>query len=109
MIVKYIGLLSVLFAGQACMADTLWSTKTKITNLYSTQETLIFATEYSNELSLCDNGRRFQLEPDADDYEVQVSVLIAAFMANKTIRMAIDDTQSADCDPKVNRFYVFQD
>lgn len=93
-------------AGFAFGDNIIWSGYTNISGLYATQGRLIFNTEYSNELSTCDGGKRFSFAFLADDYETQVAVLMAAFFSGKQINMAFDDEQGATCSPIINRFRV---
>ncbi|MEI8594379.1 hypothetical protein [Photobacterium sp. Hal280] len=89
-----------------------WSDTTRINWIYPTASGLIFATQdYSNkELSNCDNGHRFIIPRSTDNYEVMSSSMIAAFMADKRVKINIDgeSLSGAVCEPSINRFIVFK-
>lgn len=57
-------------------ANAGWTSSTKITNLYPTQNTLTFLTEVSIPGSTCDGGRRFHLPMSDPNYEVLSSALL---------------------------------
>lgn len=85
---------------------TITSTWTKVTQLYPTSAGLMFNTEYKNtEVSSCEGGSRFLLNPKNVDYQVQASVLVAAFMGNKEVLLYISDAPVA-CNGVVDRFRV---
>ncbi|MEO0852042.1 MAG: integrase core domain-containing protein [Cyanobacteria bacterium J06648_11] len=42
-------------------AAEVWSSQTRITNLYPSSTSLFLVTEYSTPLSTCDNGSRFEI------------------------------------------------
>ncbi|NAW88729.1 hypothetical protein [Photobacterium halotolerans] len=89
------------------------SNQTRISWIYPTDRGLVFSTQdYSNkELSNCDYGTRFIIPSDTDNYEVKSSSLIAAFVADKKIRINIDGEKlsSSIYEPSINRFIVFKD
>ncbi|WP_148275660.1 hypothetical protein [Rheinheimera nanhaiensis] len=96
---------TLLFGLPVQAAETL-SGLTEITKLYPTQGGLIFNTVYKNtELSSCEGGSRFVLDINAADYNTQVSVLIAAFMAGKRVELIIEN-RPVTCSAVVNRFRV---
>ncbi|MGP9802139.1 hypothetical protein [Rheinheimera sp. NSM] len=97
--------LLLLFCASANAAP-VWSGYTEVTNLYPTVEGLMFNTLYKNpQLSSCDDGGRFVLNMAVPDYNTQVSVLIAAFMAGKRVNLYIED-QPARCAAVIIRFKV---
>ncbi|MCS4306781.1 hypothetical protein M2404_001106 [Rheinheimera pacifica] len=101
---KILFFLSLFSAAVEC--DPIWSDYTEITNLYPTDYGLAFNTLYKNlELSSCDGGTRFILNKDSAEYNTQVSVLIAAFMAQKRVNLYIEDLP-AKCFATVIRFRV---
>ncbi|MDX3775831.1 hypothetical protein QE250_17105, partial [Chromatiaceae bacterium AAb-1] len=79
----------------AIFSFNLWSVEiksgwTKIEQLYPTSEGLAFITSYKNtEVSSCNDGGRFSLNPDNRDYNVQASALMAAFMGEKQVSLYI--------------------
>jgi len=96
---------ALLFSFATHAAET-WSSLTEITKLYPTQGGLMFNTVYKNtELSSCEGGSRFVLDINAADYNTQVSVLIAAFMAGKQVTLVIEN-RPVTCSALVNRFQV---
>lgn len=101
----------LLFLSSISYADP-WSSSTKILQLYPAADGLIFITDsYSNtELSSCDGGKRFYISKNHANYQVMVSVLIAAFMADKEVSLNIDGEglTSPVCYPSINRFFVFK-
>ena len=83
-----------------------WSGQTRLKQLYPYAGGLIFLSDYANtSLSTCDGGTRFQIAKSHENYEVMVSTLMAAFMADKIISFNVDD-QLATCMPSINRFMV---
>ncbi|KDM92385.1 hypothetical protein EA58_06610 [Photobacterium galatheae] len=89
-----------------------WSTPTRIQWLYPTNKGLVFGTQdYANQtFSSCDAGKRFIIPRTHDNYAVMSSTMIAAFMADKKIKMNIDGEQFNQpvCEPSINRFLVFK-
>lgn len=56
----------------------------EIKKLYPNNGGLTFYTEYKDEsVSACDGGYRFDIPASAQNYDTKVSVIMAAFMANK--------------------------
>jgi len=97
-----------LFFSSAVYADP-WSTVSKITSLYPYSDGMIFRTGYKNEsISSCDGGVRFSISKAHPNYDVMVSSMMAAFMADKKIKFYIDSGQSKVCEPTINRFMIFK-
>jgi len=102
---KY-GLVSSLIICSFMAEATITSTWTKVTQLYPTSGGLLFNTAYKNtEVSSCEGGSRFFLNPANADYQVQASALIAAFMSNKEVLLYISELPVA-CHGTVDRFMV---
>ncbi len=79
---------------------------TSLTNIFATENVLEFVTEYSDtNVSKCKGGKRFKLDTNNTDYEVQVSALLAAFMANKKIKLIYDEA-TPQCSGIVKRFWI---
>lgn len=90
-------------------AADLWTPLTSVEVVYPTQSMVQFMVSYSNPtLSLCGDGSRFALDPNADDYSAQVAALLAAFAAGKQLKLVLDDSQAPNCAPIVNRFMVYR-
>lgn len=105
---RFFFLISFLLISFNASSATIWSGNTSIIYVYPTETGFAFVVDYSNPISTCDNGRRFQFKADAPKHDVMVSTFLAAFMAGKQVNLAIDDTQVPTCSPKVNRFRVYQ-
>ena len=102
---KY-GFISSLIAFSFMAEATITSEWTKITQLYPTASGLMFNTVYKNtDVSKCEGGTRFLLNPANADYQLQASVLIAAFMSNKEVMLYIAEAPAA-CTGLVDRFRV---
>jgi hypothetical protein len=98
----------ILFFSSMIHADP-WSTITKITNLYPYNSGLAFMTGYKNEsLSSCDGGTRFSISKIHPNYEVMISSMMAAFMADKAIKFNIHSGQSKNCHPTIDRFVIYK-
>lgn len=105
-IVSALWVISIILLPSLCQAEEFWSGKTNITTLYPTSQTYVFNVTYSNPLSTCDNGTRFSIPPTNPNYTALVSTLVSAFMAGKQININVD-SQSANCQPTINRFIVY--
>lgn len=90
-------------ASSAQDTQDVWTDWTTLKELYPSANNLNFWANTSTEYSTCE-GNRFALIPTNPDYNVQASVLIAAFMAKKEVRMLI--LQTGSCAAQVERFRV---
>ena len=103
------GLLSSLLIALACscLADP-WSGPTKIQFIYPAKEGLVFLSVFKNPaVSTCDLGSRFLIPINHVNYNVMVSGMMAAFMADKTINFYYDDSQKS-CIPAIDRFHIYK-
>ncbi|MCW8091129.1 hypothetical protein [Alteromonas sp. ASW11-130] len=97
----------VLIAGNSIAGE--WSSTTNIDWLYPTTTGLIFATkDYSNtDYSSCDNGRRYFISTSHANYETLSSSMMAAFMANRKVKVNIDVPPQPSCSPTINRAIIY--
>ena len=101
----YVGLLISLYSGGA-FGEDVWSEWTTVTKLYPTKNEFMFYTEYANPgLSACSENR-FSLVSGNTDYNIQVSVVIAAFMAGKEILLHLTPNDPISCEIPVDRFEI---
>lgn len=89
-------------------AGEIVSSYTTVTQLYPMSDGYLFDTEYSNVLSTCEGGKRWSISTTIEDkyFQAQLSSLLAAFMANKEIRIIVNDDQGPSCYPVIDRFQV---
>jgi len=87
-----------------------WSDTTFITAIYPMNERLVFMTEFGDrDLSSCNSGSRFALDPDSPGYKTQVAALLTAFANGMRIRMYIRAGQNVPtCAPVIDRFSVLE-
>jgi len=99
----------VLFlVGSGAFADP-WSGAAEIQMVYPVQGGIAFITSYKNpEISGCDGGARYMISSEHSNYAVMSSALLAAFMAEKKISFNIDNGQSGECSPTINRFHIYK-
>lgn len=103
---KYITLVFLL-ASAAEGATWKDSPYVTIERLYPHSEGMAFYPDYSDKnVSSCDNGTRFNLVASDENYEVKVSVLMAAYMAGKKVLLRYDSSQPKQCAAVVDRFIV---
>ncbi|MEW6995203.1 hypothetical protein AADZ84_13155 [Colwelliaceae bacterium MEBiC 14330] len=84
-----------------------WHGYTKITSLYPAKSGYIFTVESALPThSTCGDGKRFSIPINHVNYEAMVSTLITAFVADKEIRINLDNITEPNCQPTINRFTV---
>ncbi|WP_341660213.1 hypothetical protein [Vibrio sp.] len=86
-----------------------WSGEAKIRSLYPATGGLIFFTDYKDEsISSCDGGTRFVISKDHPNYQVMVSSMMAAFVADLKIKFFIEPGQTRKCEPIVTLLQVYK-
>ncbi len=105
---RYLLILStIFFLGTGTASADPWSGMAEITSVYPHSGGLVFNTTYTNEnLSSCDNGKRFSISKSHPNYETLVSTMLSAFMSAKKINFNIDSNQQLQCQPTINRFIM---
>lgn len=81
----------------------------EINTLYPFSGGLILLSSYADSsVSSCDSGKRFAIHKDDSNYQVKASMLMAAFMAGKKVKLRYDARQAKACEAKVDRFLVIK-
>ncbi|CAH1540238.1 MULTISPECIES: hypothetical protein [Vibrio] len=104
-----VSLLTLGFTAPGLASGWKNSSDLNIKGLYPADEGLYFYVTNESEsssTSTCDGDRRFLIPTSSQNYETKVSVMIAAFMASKSIRLRYEEEQSTDCSITVASFKV---
>lgn len=91
------------------MATEIYTPKTKVAVLYPLTGGLIFlASSYTDVAnSTCDSGKRFFIPTTHPNYNTMVSLLTAAFMANKDVELVYTPPTTPQCGIEISRFKVY--
>ena len=90
-------------------AGERWSSTTAISWLYPRTDGLAFKTkDYSDKSSsTCDDGRRFMVDIEHENYQVMSSALMTAFAAGKRIKFYYTEGLR-QCTVPIIRFYLYE-
>ncbi|GAA4877768.1 hypothetical protein GCM10023333_08780 [Ferrimonas pelagia] len=87
-------------------ASEQWSGFVQLGHLYPSREGLTFTSSHTDDISTCDNGRRFIILIEHPNYQVMSSTLLTAWLVDANVSLNYKTNIEPLCGVPINRIIV---